>query len=453
MRAMRTALKQKEEASTTKQGSPGTDGPRARSTGLWFQNNTNPDASSLGHAAQWEEDDNSNAPGLHALPASAAQSGKGPALWPVAWTNENAPNAGKDIIDSGRISMATARQLFEAYRNELFPHYPMVAISPSTTADEMRRTKPVLFLAILAAAAGKEDSDLSADLDQEVLRAYATRSLVQSEKSMELVQALLISSVWYHPPKKFGQLKYYEYIHMAATMAMDIGIGSRSSGPRSQFHGRQIHRANVHPAEDINNPDLSMTPRTPDVIDTSNLESRRTILACYFVSAGVSLSLRRPNMLRASSYIKECVEYLDQSPEAIPTDRTIVAWVRLIMIAEEISVSFCYDDPGEIALITELRAQLMLKDYDKRLTDLYRSIPEAEMGSGAFSMMYYTVRLYLHEIALHVDHSPEDFRAPYQMGSVHLYPDPEEIPSQVLAESIAECISSAHALLNVFLSM
>ena len=72
-------------------------------------------------------------------------------------------------------------------------------------------------------------------LDQEVLHAYATRIMVRSEKSLELIQALLISAAWYHPPLKFGQLKYYEYVRMATTMSMDIGIGMRQMPRRGRF--------------------------------------------------------------------------------------------------------------------------------------------------------------------------------------------------------------------------
>ena len=363
----------------------------------------------------------------------------------------------KDVVERGLISMATARQLFESYRVDLFPHYPMVYVSPSISAESMRETKPMLFLAILAAAAAKCSAELSAMLDKEVLQAYATRSLVRSEKSLELVQSLLLSSVWYNPPIRFGQLKYYEYIHMAAMMALDIGIGSRPTGQRARFgttqdRRRQASKTSMHPLEDAMNPDLSMTPRSRDESpDTANVESRRTFLACYVIASAVAMSLRRPNMLRINSYIRECVEYLECSRGAVPTDRTVVAWVKLIIIQDEIGTSFAYDDPGGIASITELRVQLMLKDFEKRLTNWWTSTPEADM-TGSLVITYYTARLYLYEVALHVDHSPEDFKAPYQMGVIEKWRG-DEIPSQVLAEATAECITSAHRLLDTFLSM
>ncbi|RMY51439.1 hypothetical protein D0865_06346 [Hortaea werneckii] len=445
MRHMRQMLKDKQD---------GASGPSSK-------------ASTVNAQRQQGQDNTFSASRRHDLHFGEPSNPVAPATQPAVQTPQNAlpPRAAaltertdSDIVDRGILSMATARQLFETYRRDLFPHYPFIPIPESTVAEEMRETQPTLFLAIVAAAAAKEHSDLSASLDKEVLHQYATKVVVQSEKSLELVQALHISAIWYHPPSKFGQLKYYEYIHMAATMAMDIGIGTRPVEQRNRFPGAgrggagSLHSPSIHPIEDIADPDLSMAPRSRVQNDnTAETTNRRAFLACYAICAAVSLALRRPNMLRANSYVRECADYLEQSKDSLPTDATLVVWSRLIMIAEEISVSFAYDDPGGIASIAELRTQLMHKDFQKRLVTWYDSVPAKAMNPS-LKMMYYTVRLYLHEIALHIDHSPNDFRAPYQMGTVHPY-EGQEIPTGVLAETVAQCIQCSHALLDTFLAM
>ncbi|KAK5688772.1 hypothetical protein LTS10_000750 [Elasticomyces elasticus] len=470
MRAMRAALKSKQQEAGGSEASlrsgSSSEGTPNRPPGIWYQTHDH-DAPRVDRGVYGQHDSIGQSQSLlqQALvsqnPAQPTPQ-SGPPRWSTpANVSEPGSKSGQDVIDRGLLSMATARQLVDTFKTDLFPHYPTVAIPASMTADDLRQTRPTLFLSVLAAAAVKEDPDLSAVLDKEILEAYANRSLVHSEKSLEIVQALLISAVWYHPPSKFGQLKYYEYIQMAATMAVDIGISTRPKISRGRLgnaaRGREpAKQAMVHPAEDASNPDLSMTPRSRDSSpDTGNLESRRTFLACYMICAGVSLSLRRPNTLRVSSYVRECVEYMERSSDAIPTDRTIVHWVRLVMIAEEISVSFSYDDPGGVASIADLSTQLMVKDFDKRLNAWWSSVPETD-GCGGLTVMFYTVRLYLHELALHMDHSPEDFRAPYQMGTIHPTTSragESDVPTQVLAESIAELIASSHALLNTFFAM
>lgn len=450
MKAMQAMLKGKQQAAQS--GAPGKNStPPVEAMGLWYKELPE-DPPRIGASdEQAAEGERIQSVG-HAVQPKRA----GPFLWPKKQL-DTPPGETRDVVDRGLISMATARQLFDSYRRDLFPHYPVVYVPESVTADSMRTSKPMLFLAILAAAAGKQSPEMSAMLDKEVLHAYATKTLVQSEKSLELVQSLLLSSVWYHPPNKFGQLKYYEYIHMAATMALGIGIGTRPASQRSRFGkqqalGRGANTPSMHPLEDAMNPDLSMTPRSRDSSpDTGSIESRRTFLACFVICANVSMCLRRPNMLRVSSYIRESVEYLERARDAVPSDRTVVAWVKLVMIQDEIGTSFAYDDPGGTACITELRTQIMLKDFERRLTEWWTSTPEVDM-TGSLIITYYTCRLYLHEIALHVDHSPEDFKAPYQMGVIEPWQG-DEIPSQILAEAIAECVNSAHSLLSTFLSM
>ena len=91
----------------------------------------------------------------------------------------------QDVVDRGILSMNLARKLVSHYQNNLYPQYPQVYIA--CPADELRETKPTLFLAVLAAGAESEDGALATALDHEILQEYANRSVVQSEKSVELV--------------------------------------------------------------------------------------------------------------------------------------------------------------------------------------------------------------------------------------------------------------------------
>jgi hypothetical protein len=185
-------------------------------------------------------------------------------------TSAFSPNS--DVIDRGIVSMEIATQLFQTYMDDLYPHYPAAPFPPGTSAEEIRRTQPTLFLAVIAAAAAKVDPHLYSALNSEVLSAYAHRMVIHSEKSLELVKAMIISAIWYYPPGRFSQLKFYEYIHMAATMAMDIGIGTNPKASRSR-RGLDSNK----PSPDSN---LSLP------IDEGEMDKRRTFLVCYLITMG-----------------------------------------------------------------------------------------------------------------------------------------------------------------------
>ena len=199
-----------------------------------------------------------------------------------------------DVMERGIITLEKAQELFDRYLGVLSPNYPAIYFPPDTSAAVMRKQRPILFLAILAAGAGNQDPALNLALNQEILQVYANKVAIHGEKSLELVMSILISTLWYYPPDKFEELKFHQYIHMAATMALDIGLGKRPRGSRAN---EQISGTPLIP--ELKNKDIgprTMSFSSKSYPDSASLESRRTLLACYlscsrYVSDGPTLEL------------------------------------------------------------------------------------------------------------------------------------------------------------------
>jgi outer membrane murein-binding lipoprotein Lpp len=102
-----------------------------------------------------------------------------------------------DVVDRRFISAENANMVFNRYVNELAPHLPMVVFKPGTAASEIRRTKPTLFLAILAAASSVLQTEVQRTLTKELMRVFADKIICNGEKSLEIVQALQVSVIWY----------------------------------------------------------------------------------------------------------------------------------------------------------------------------------------------------------------------------------------------------------------
>jgi hypothetical protein len=133
-------------------------------------------------------------------------------------------------LSSGRLTPTIATTLFDKFVNEIMPHFPLDLFPEGEDASMVRETKPTLFLAVITAAAGDYDLELHSTLGEQLAEDFAKRIVVDGEKSVELVQALICAAAFYHPPDAFEKLKYYQYIHMAWTIASDLGLGS-SGGP------------------------------------------------------------------------------------------------------------------------------------------------------------------------------------------------------------------------------
>ncbi|KAJ2983417.1 hypothetical protein NQ176_g702 [Zarea fungicola] len=343
-----------------------------------------------------------------------------------------------DPVTHGLLSMETARCLVEQYKSDMYLNYPIVYLAPDCTADTLRQAKPMLFLAILAAAAGKEHHDLAIKLDRMALEEYANRTVLSSEKSLELVQALLVSSTWYQPPTRLNQFKYSEYIHMAEVMVKDIGIASRP--------------LKISPVSDSNF-DTQSKISTVGNGDTTSIEARRTYLAVLVKSMGIMITSRRATTMRVTSYAKDCLQYMGQSSESTLGDHILTTWTHLLVIAEEIGTAFNYDDPGAVASIFDVKTQLMMTAFRRRLGEWRLGSAEFD-SSPTLQMTYYTVRLYLSEVALHVDHLPEDFNVPYRMSHASYSNSSEEvIPAKATVDALAELVENSHALLDTFMSI
>jgi len=145
-------------------------------------------------------------------------------------------------------------------------HLPVVVFDPGTTAAEVRLTRPILFLAILVAAAkGHTDMELQEQLNHLLLDIFADSIVRNGAKTLELVQALLISTIWYRPPRRYDQMNFYQLSHISAVMAIDIGLGKRM---------KKTWRTMGPAFSD------GRTPRSMLLTDT--VEVRRTWLGCYF---------------------------------------------------------------------------------------------------------------------------------------------------------------------------
>lgn len=177
-----------------------------------------------------------------------------------------------DVIDRRLLSMETAAELFEAFKVHFASKNHSLIFPNDYTVLQLRREMPVLFLAILATSSGMMRPDLHSTLNTEVIRKYANLLWIGGENSVHLVQAMSITAAWYLPIGEWAGLKFYEYVHFASTMAMDIGLGecepksrkSASKADDSFFMGRGIYLEDAISAD-----------------DRLIFERHRTLLVCY----------------------------------------------------------------------------------------------------------------------------------------------------------------------------
>ena len=172
------------------------------------------------------------------------------------------------------ISPEKASAIFDRYVTQLAPHLPAVVFPAGTTAEQVWREKPILYVCILSCAShGIIHPDTGREISREAVGAIADCVVRNGAKSLELIQAMQVTALWYKPPERAEQTNFYQIIHMGAVMALDIGLGKRFNPAKAR---RGFGGPNAH---------LAPGPHKTVPQDSDTLEARRAWLACYYLCA------------------------------------------------------------------------------------------------------------------------------------------------------------------------
>jgi hypothetical protein len=141
----------------------------------------------------------------------------------------------KDVVSQGYISLEDAERVYDRFVTKILPHFPAIVLPENTTVMNLRRSKPALFLSILAVGSANLGPEMQEFLTKEAMRGYADRVLMRGEKSLDLIQALQLSVVWYYPPDHFEEIKLYQPVALAAAMCLELGLGQEPRPSVSKF--------------------------------------------------------------------------------------------------------------------------------------------------------------------------------------------------------------------------
>jgi hypothetical protein len=267
-----------------------------------------------------------------------------------------------DVVDRGLLTMALASELLARYTIDMCHHLPAVVLPTGITAAELRASKPILFLAVMATASSEMPA-LQRTLTKELMQVFADRIIVRGTKSLELVQALHVATIWYWPPERFEELKFYQLVHVAAVMAIEIGLG-RKKAAKGGFRKHISQAWPDHPLRKLPPP------------DPTTIEARRAWLTCYFMATNTAMALHRSNLIRWTPFVAECIDVLESSPDAAPTDKYLCHLVLAHKLAEEIGIQFSMDDPASTPNLAEPRTQHALRGFERELERYSNAIPK-----------------------------------------------------------------------------
>ena len=218
------------------------------------------------------------------------------------------PASSNDSLIPDAVSDDLASELLQDFVDRLLPQYPILVISESF--NSLRVSKPLLTLAAVAAASSTREQSLFRMLHSHLVRQITERAIIEGDRNIELIQSILILETWYCPPDDLRHLNFYQWIHIAGTMALQLGFGGRTTQQEC---------------------DLSKF----------TFEQRRTMFAVFQSCSAVAVTLRRQCLVTFTSTSQKVLDDFDYFTTSVQ-DKRLVAWVKLQVIADDVERNRSY---------------------------------------------------------------------------------------------------------------
>jgi hypothetical protein len=71
----------------------------------------------------------------------------------------------------------------------------------------------------------------------------------------------------------------------------------------------------------------------------------------------------------------ECLDILQNSPDAAPSDNVVIHFAKLAHLGEDITFQFSMDDPVAAVSFGDPKTQYALKGFERQLEELCKEVP------------------------------------------------------------------------------
>ncbi|KAG8159350.1 hypothetical protein KVR01_011011 [Diaporthe batatas] len=284
-----------------------------------------------------------------------------------------------------------ALERLDLFRRDYPQFGPIVYIPPKTTAKELQQTRPLLWMSIMACTSrSTKESHLIGDKIRHIV---SDRVVRQYDRSLDLLQGLLVFLCWPHSHKKENPFISI-WTGIGVAIAQDLGLTAIKTETAFTFMKKFAFHGMKH-------------PQTKE----GTMEARRTLLALYVWCNTASQMLRRDNQLRWTPHMEESLRLLIEQPEW-DGDRTLSVQVRCAFISEQMNDLFIQQSlSGENQI-----SPYLIKALDGQLQDIWRTLPGITTTSRNETVLLhmYATEVLINELALHLppstDHADVTFR-------------------------------------------
>ncbi|OAL30291.1 hypothetical protein AYO20_08769 [Fonsecaea nubica] len=284
------------------------------------------------------------------------------------------------------ISPEECESLLNDYRRMSSNHFPYVLLPEACTVATLIEERPMLAQAIFISTTWRTPARQSA-LKDKFLKDLGEMYFVRSERSLDLLQALLVYFGWCHWHAYPVATQVYRLASLVVTMAVELGIDQKPM--------------NVTQHDMIVNSGSSLT-QSNEVVSSKfwGYEARRAYIGAYNVSTFGLFMFRKPCMLTYTQYLDDCASSLAADPQH-PSDTTLVHYVRTLRLAEEVTYHFDHGSKEKVGELTDEKVQILVRALSRQLEDWKAALPPGMFNMNRIQRGYYSIRSYMREVGLY----------------------------------------------------
>ncbi|KAI1655964.1 hypothetical protein F4813DRAFT_365923 [Daldinia decipiens] len=277
-----------------------------------------------------------------------------------------------------RVSVVEADQVLFEYRTTMQPSFPYVNLPP-WSAREMLQDRPLLLKAIIYVCR-PQPWPVKCEIEKWFREYFALHVVVQEERSLELLQAILIYIAWqvWH---FFVHAHDSSLMQLAIAMVGDMGLN--------------------RPPDSQTMPSRSIIEETTILVRGMNIRKehthaeRRTLLGVFYISSVIRSIFRRTEPMEFTEYVGQCCNELTQAMDC-STDQLAVTLVRMQhLVLQATKIVSENSTNGEAALgVSHVMAMTSIR---RQLDDIVNRLPEDQKSNFLVWHHYHMVLIRLYE--------------------------------------------------------
>ncbi|KAL7941265.1 hypothetical protein V8C42DRAFT_335242 [Trichoderma barbatum] len=264
-------------------------------------------------------------------------------------------------------NLASAESLLTSFRSMLC-HFPCLLLPPDVSVSLLASTQPFVLLAILAAASGSRTIQGNSLYDEEFRKILGLKFVSCGERTVEILQGILIYCAWYPFHLRPRNKQPFRYIRMAAEVIHELQLD-------------QVTQV------DLRYPDSLMAAQ--------QLQSIRAYLGYFYLASTIPAEWqsRGHKPPASTNWTEGCCKILERNNTE--NDVVLASLVRLSSTATE-ALRAINDDKDH----THQQSRLVLLGLEAQLRDIESLIPPRIASTPVVYMQSLFVRLCLQDGAL-----------------------------------------------------